>query len=126
MKRLTALFTIMLFAVLFAQSGNSGDGSNALNLEKPAETQCGTSGNFVDFSCNIMKALLKLGPIVAVIALIAGGAIYIYAQMFVTADQRGRYQSLAVNLVVGALLLAALVGGAGLLVSSGMKFLSAG
>ena len=87
MKRLTALFTIMLFAVLFAQSGNSGDGSNALNLEKPAETQCGTSGNFVDFSCNIMKALLKLGPIVAVIALIAGGAIYIYAQMFVTADQ---------------------------------------
>lgn len=120
MKKLTALFSIMLLGLLFAQGG-SGDN---FNPEKPTETECGQSGNFVDFSCQIMKALLKLGPIVAVIALITGGAIYIYANMFVTADQRGKYQSLAVNLVIGALLLAALVGGANYLVSSGMKFLT--
>ncbi len=96
------------------------------DISKPAEMVCDSSGNIISFTCNIMQSLLQLGPMVAVIALVLGGIIHIYSNVFVTADQRGKYHSVATSLVVGAIILAALVGGAGLLVSSGMKFLAPG
>jgi hypothetical protein len=100
--------------------------SGAIDLSNPREAACGTSGNIVDFTCTIMKTLLNLGPMIAIIALVLGGIIYIYANVFVTADQRGRFHTLATSLVVGALILLAIVGGAGAITSAGMKFLGPG
>ena len=97
-----------------------------IDLSNPREASCGQSGNIVDFTCTIMKALLQLGPMIAIIALVLGGIIYIYANVFVTADQRGKYHTLSTSLVVGALILLALVGGAGAITSAGMKFLGTG
>jgi hypothetical protein len=116
------LLALLLLGMAFAQvSGDSGAG---LNLDNPVQTQCSTAGDIMGFTCNIMEYLLELGPMVAVIALVLGGVVYIYANMFVAADQRGRYHTLATNLIIGALLLAALVGGAGILVKNGMSFLN--
>ncbi len=119
MQMKTVLLAVLLSALAFAQAAGA-----ALNVDKPEETVCGTGQDFKSFACSVMLYLLQLGPIVAVIALVVGGAIYVYANVFVTADQRGKYHTLAVNLAIGALILAALVGGAGILVKSGMHFLS--
>jgi hypothetical protein len=122
MQLKTVLLTVLLLGLAFAQAGGT-TGTTGINTDNPAQTACGNNGGLKDVACNLMVYLLELGPIVAVIALVLGGVIYIYANVFVTADQRGRYHTLATNLVIGALLLAALVGGAGILVKSGMGFL---
>jgi len=122
MQSKTVLLVLLLLGMAFAQAG--GDTGTGLNLDNPVQTQCSTSGDIMGFTCNIMEYLLELGPMVAVIALVLGGLVYIYANMFVTADQRGRYHTLATNLIIGALLLAALVGGAGIVVKNGMNFLN--
>jgi hypothetical protein len=70
-----------------------------------------------------MKSLLTIGPMLAIIGLLVAGMIYIYASVFVTADQRGRYHTLATNLAIGSVILAALVGGAGFIAKAGKGFL---
>jgi hypothetical protein len=112
---------LLLSVLVFA--GGDGEG---LDYDEPVETSCGDSGSIVDFTCNIMKTLLMLGPMIAVLAIVLGGITYVYASIFVTADQRGRYHTLATNLAVGGLILAVLVGGSGMIVQAGMKFLTAG
>ena len=114
------LAILILSALAFA----SGDGE-AVNYSNPVETSCEGSG-IVGFTCNIMKTLLTLGPMIAIVAVVLGGVTYVYASIFVTADQRGRYHTLATHLAVGGLILAALVGGAGIIVQTGMQFLTAG
>jgi hypothetical protein len=106
-----------------AFAGGEGEG---LDYSNPIETSCTGNGGIVDFTCNIMKTLLTLGPMIAVLAIVLGGVVYIYASVFVTADQRGRYHTLATNLAIGGLILAVLVGGAGLIVQAGMQFLTTG
>jgi hypothetical protein len=115
-------FAIGLFGLLMAQaSGNSGIG---VSYSNPRNTVCGSTGNIIDFTCNMMKALLELGPMVSILALVLAGLVYVYASVFVTADQRGRYHTLATNLALGAIVLAAIVGGAGLITQNGEKFLT--
>ena len=75
-------------------------------------------------TCNIMHALLQIGPMFAVIALIMAAIIYVYAHMFVSADQRGRYNTLSTTLALGALILAAVVGASGLIIKSGTELLT--
>lgn len=111
---------LMLFFVGFAVSS----GSEGLDYSNPVETSCSGNGGIVDFTCNIMKTLLIIGPMLAVVSLILAGVIYVYASVFVTADQRGRYHTLATNLAIGGIILAAIVGGAGIIVNAGMKFLT--
>jgi len=84
---------------------------------------CGSTGNVIDFTCGIMQALLTLGPYVAVLSLVVAGIIYGYSNVFVTADQRGRYHTLSMNIVIGALILAAICGAAGLLTQKGLALL---
>jgi hypothetical protein len=115
---------VLSLIVLFGASIAADAGT--IDLSNPREATCGSSGNIVDFTCTIMKALLQLGPMIAIIALVLGGIIYIYANVFVTADQRGRYHTLATSLAIGALILLAIVGGAGAITSAGMKFLGSG
>ncbi len=122
MQLKTVLLAVLLLGLAFAQAGGS-TGTSGINTDNPAQTSCSDTGGIKDVTCKLMVYLLELGPMVAVIALVLGGVIYIYANVFVTADQRGRYHTLATNLVIGALLLAAIVGGAGILVKSGMGFL---
>jgi len=121
---------VMLFMLLlalgfaFAQSGSgSGNSLVQVDLQDPMKTQCGKTGNVIDFTCEIMQALLTLGPYVAVLSLVVAGIIYGYSNVFVTADQRGRYHTLAMNIVVGALILAAICGAAGILTSKGLSLL---
>ena len=103
----------------------AGGGDDGLDYSNPLETSCG-GGGLLEFTCNIMRTLLLLGPMLAVMALVLGGITYVYASVFVTADQRGRYHTLATNLAIGGLILAALVGGAGIIVQSGMQLLTTG
>jgi len=110
------LLLLLLSGVLFAQE-------EGVDYSDPATTSCDDTG-IVGLACNTMQVLLALGPFLAIIALLLGGMIYIYANIFVTADQRGRYHSLATSLAVGAIILAALVGGAGLIVEGGTKIIS--
>lgn len=121
MNKTGMVLSLLLLSTVMA----SGEGTEGLNFSNPVKTTCSGSG-IVAFTCNIMKTLLVLGPMIAVLALVLGGVIYIYANVFVTADQRGRYHTLATNLAIGALLLAAIVGGAGIIVNEGMKFLTSG
>lgn len=111
-------FLVLLLAGLVAAQA----GADSINYENPAATNCSGSG-FEKFVCELMLSLLKIGPMISVIALVIAGIIYIYANVLVTADQRGKYHSLATSLAVGALILAALVGGAGLLTQAGTSFL---
>ncbi len=113
-------------ALLFALGLVFASSSSGIVYSKPVETTCGDSGSIVDFTCNIMVTLLTLGPMLAIMALVLGGITYVYANVFVTADQRGKYHSLATNLAIGGLILAALVGGAGIIVDAGMQFLTTG
>ncbi len=117
---------LIVMAAVLVGAAFAADGGNAIDLSNPQEASCGSSGNIVDFTCNIMKTLLQLGPMIAIIALVLAGITYVYANVFVTADQRGRYHTLATSLAVGAIILLALVGGAGAISSAGMKLLSAG
>jgi len=112
------LFAVCLAGVALAQTAQSG-----IDYSDPMKTECTGSGVFV-FTCDMMKTLLAIGPMVAVLALVLGGIIYVYANAFVPADQRGKYHSLAVSLVVGALILAALVGSAGTIIKVGSTLLS--
>jgi hypothetical protein len=123
MMRKILVFAMFLFLGL-ATAGSSGNTLSTVDYSDPVSTQCNNTGNIVDFTCGLMVALLTLGPFVAIIALVAGGLIYVYANVFVTADQRGRYHTLAMNVVVGALILMAIVGGAGILAEKGLSFLS--
>jgi hypothetical protein len=107
-------FLALMVGSLVAQTANQD-----YDVSDPTATACGESGNILDLTCIVMKALLNLGPMLAIIALVLGGIIYIYANVFVTADQRGRYHTLATSLVVGAIILLALVGGAGTIVGAG-------
>lgn len=120
------LWVMGLFGVAFANSGAGGGGAGSgVVLDNPTKQACGSDGGIVAFTCNIMKTLLTLGPMIAVMALLVGGVIYVYASVFVTADQRGRYHSLATSLVIGALILAALAGGADFVINAGLKLLTA-
>lgn len=113
------LIILLISGLVFA----SDAGTDGINYSNPQETACGGTGLEV-LICEIMKGLLRLGPFIAVIALVLAGVIYVYANMFVTADQRGRYHTLATGLAVGALILAAIVGAAGLIVQTGEGFLT--
>lgn len=117
MNRNALLFVLLLGGLVAAQAA---DGE--FNYENPSATSCSSTG-FEGFVCGIMKTLLKIGPMIAVIALVLAGFIYIYANVLVTADQRGKYHTLATSLAVGAVILAALVGGAGLIAQAGTSFL---
>lgn len=117
---------LIVLAAMFAGAAFAGDSGNDIDLSNPQEASCGDSGNIVDFTCGIMTTLLKLGPMIAIISLVLAGITYVYANVFVTADQRGRYHTLATSLAVGAIILLALVGGAGAISTAGMKLLSAG
>lgn len=117
-KWLTLAAFIVLAGVFAAE--------DTIDLSNPAEAVCPGGGNIVDFTCNIMKTLLTLGPMIAIIALVLAGIIYVYANVFVTADQRGRYHTLATSLAVGAIILLALVGGAGAINTAGSKLLTTG
>lgn len=117
------LYLPLLFAMGLVFAGSGGEG---LDYSNPMETSCPGNGGIVDFTCNIMKTLLILGPMLAVMALVVGGITYVYANVFVTADQRGKYHTLATNLALGGLILAAIVGGAGIIVNAGMQFFTAG
>jgi|GEM_PF-3880707 len=108
------LVLLILASVIIGQDADFSD---------PMEMDCEANSGIENFTCNIMKTLLNLGPMVAIIALLVGGVIYVYANIFVTADQRGRYHSLATSLAVGAVILAALVGGVGFITNAGMTFL---
>lgn len=112
------ILLLLIAGILYAEGeGSPGD------ISSPATMTC-SGENIVGFTCNIMQTLLTLGPMIAIMALVLGGIIYVYANVFVTADQRGRYHSLATSLAIGALILAALVGGAGFITQAGMKFLT--
>lgn len=124
-RTLNALLIVVLLLGGMSWADGSSSGSSQ-DISKPAEMACTSSGNILGFTCNMMQALLQLGEMVAVIALVLSGVLYIYANVFVTAEQRGRYHTLAMSLVIGALILAALVGGAGIIVTSGMKFFTPG
>lgn len=124
LKTLKSTMLWLLLSGIFFAAGSGSNTNDMGSISKPSEMECGSKGDLVGFTCQIMQALLKLGPMVAVIALVLGGIIYIYAGVFVTADQRGKYHTLATSLAVGALILAALVGGAGWIVTAGMKFLT--
>ena len=118
-KKIMFLFMMLSVAgILGAQSADTN-----LNLDNPVQSQCTNGSGIEVFMCNIMVTLLNLGPIVAIIGFVVAGVIYVYANVFVTADQRGRYHSLATNIALGAIILAAIVGGAGFLTSAGMTFL---
>jgi len=116
---------VLIIIALFTLAGLAA-AAEEIDLSHPTEANCRDSGNIVDFTCQIMKTLLKLGPMIAIIALILAGIIYVYANVFVTADQRGRYHTLATSLAVGAIILLALVGGAGAINQAGQKLLSSG
>ncbi len=112
------ILSLLLVGFAFSQ----GEG---IDFSNPVETSCSGNGGIVDFTCNIMKTLLVIGPMLAVMALVLAGILYVYASVFVTADQRGKYHTLATNLAIGGIILAAIVGGAGIIVNAGMKFLTA-
>jgi hypothetical protein len=118
------MFVFMLLSIAGVLSAQ-GDTTN-LNLEDPVQSECKNGSGIEIFMCNIMVTLLNLGPIVAVLGFVTAGVIYVYANVFVTADQRGRYHTLATNIAVGAIILAAIVGGAGFLTKAGMTFLEPG
>ncbi|MDD5172110.1 MAG: hypothetical protein PHF60_03685 [Candidatus ainarchaeum sp.] len=119
-RKWLTLAAFIVLAGVFAAEGET------IDLSNPSEASCGDSGNIVDFTCNIMKTLLTLGPMIAIIALVLAGITYVYANVFVTADQRGRYHTLATSLALGAIILLALVGGAGAISSAGSKLLTTG
>lgn len=118
-------FALCLLGVLAAQSGGTTGSGIVVDYSTPSQTTCSNTGNITDFTCQMMEALLGLGPMIAIIALVLGGIIYVYANVFVTADQRGRYHSLAMNLAIGAIILAAIVGGAGVITQASQKFIQA-
>lgn len=120
-KIMFVLMLLSLAGVVAAQESTTN-----LNLEDPALSKCEKGSGIEIFMCNIMVTLLNLGPIVAVLGFVIAGVIYVYASVFVTADQRGRYHTLATNIAVGAIILAAIVGGAGFLTQAGMTFLKPG
>ncbi len=111
-----ATFFLGIVGLLAAESGDV--------YSNPAGVTCGGIG-LVNSTCQIMQTLLTLGPYFAIIALLIAGFIYVYAHMFVSADQRGKYNTLCASLAVGALVLAALVGASGLIIKSGTQFLTA-
>ncbi len=93
------------------------------DISNPAAISCGGIG-IMTLTCNVMHALLQIGPMFAVIALILAAIIYVYAHMFISADQRGRYNTLSTTLALGALILAAVVGASGVIIKSGTEFLT--
>jgi hypothetical protein len=101
-KILASIFLMLLMGITGAQTA-----SNSVLTQ-----DCQDDGSFVAFVCNLKETLLMVGPMVSVIGLVVGGVIYVYSIVFVTAEARGRYQTLSMNLVIGAIILAALVGGA--------------
>ncbi len=112
-------FSILVLVSLIA----AADGDPAGDIySNPAGVTCSGIG-LVKTTCDIMHTLLTLGPMIAIIALLLAGVIYVYAHVFVAADQRGRYHTLATGLAVAALILAALVGASGLIIKSGTEFL---
>lgn len=116
----------MIFVVLILASAvyaEDASETGELDISKPSETECGNGTGIVSFTCNIMLTLLTLGPLIAVIAIVLGGIVYVYASVFVTADQRGRYHTLATNLALGGIILLALVGGVGYIVTAGKGLL---
>lgn len=108
---------LIAFSLIAAADDAGGD-----IYSNPAAVACSGIG-LVKTTCDIMHTLLVLGPMIAIIALLLAGVIYVYAHVFVTADQRGRYHTLATGLAVAALILAAIVGGSGLIIKSGTEFL---
>lgn len=119
-------FFVVCGLVFAGGGGNPPPGGEDFNYADPSNEQCESKTNGIErFSCNVMQSLLRLGPVLAVAALVIAGMIYIYASVLVTADQRGRYHSLATNLAIGGILLAVLVGGAGLIAQAGKGFLVA-
>ena len=119
------LFISMILSLVSLVTAQASGVNQGLDTSDPTKTVCTGSGIYV-FTCNIMKTLLLLGPMIAVLAIVIGGVIYVYASVFVTADQRGKYHTLATNLVIGALILAALVGGAGVIINVGKTLLQTG
>jgi hypothetical protein len=118
-KKIMLIFMVLSIAgILGAQATDTN-----LNMENPVKSECKNGSGIEVFMCNIMVTLLNLGPIVAILGFVIAGVIYVYANVFVTADQRGRYHTLATNIAVGAIILAAIVGGAGFLTQAGMTFL---
>jgi len=76
----------------------------------------------VDVVVEIKKTLITLGPLVAVILVVLGGITYGLAQVQ-PSEKRGQWQSLAVGMIIGGIIVAAVVGAAELIATNSANLL---
>lgn len=76
----------------------------------------------VDVVVEIKQTLMALGPVVAVILVVLGGITYGLAQVQ-PSEKRGQWQSLAVGMVVGGIIVAAVVGAADIIATNSSNLL---
>lgn len=72
---------------------------------------------------SIKSTLLMLGPNVAVILIVLGGLTYGLAQAQ-PAQNRGKWQSLGMGIIIGGIIVAAIVGAAELIAKSSATLLT--
>lgn len=72
---------------------------------------------------DIQSFLYTVGPILSVILIILGGIMYGLAQTQ-PAENRGKWQSAAIGMIVGGIVIAAIIGGATLIRETSSKLLT--
>lgn len=72
---------------------------------------------------SIKSTLLELGPNIAIILIVMGGIIYGISYLQ-PAQARGRWQSLAMGIVIGGIIVAAITGAAELIAKSSATMLT--
>ncbi len=79
--------------------------------------------NIVSVVDSIQLTLLDLGPKISVILIVLGAIIYGLAQVQ-PAEKRGQWQSIAIGMVIGGIITAAIVGAASIIASSSATLLT--
>lgn len=72
---------------------------------------------------SVKDGLLNLGPNIAVILIVLGGIVYGLSYMQ-PANTRGKWQSLAIGIFIGGIIVAAIVGAAELIAQSSLTLLT--
>ncbi len=79
----------------------------------------------VEIVAGVKLTLESIAPVLSVILIIAGGIVYGVAQTQ-PAEVRGKWQSLAVSMFVGGIIIAVIAGGAELIKNNSMKIIGNG
>lgn len=72
---------------------------------------------------DIQAALYTIGPILSVILIILGGIAYGLAQTQ-PAESRGKWQSVAIGMIIGGIVMAAIIGAATIIRETSSKLLT--